>query len=151
MFYSIGEVASKLNIPTSTLRYYDREGLLSNVKRSGGGIRVFSDTEINTLSMVECLKSTGMQIKDIKQFLDWCSEGDKTLEKRKKMYVERRAIVEKQLEELRNTLDVINYKCWYYETACEAGTEDAPRNLPIEELPECARKGKTILESVLSN
>ena len=150
MFYSIGEVASKLNIPTSTLRYYDREGLLSNVKRSSGGIRVFSDEEIGTLSIVECLKATGMQIKDIKQFLDWCSEGDKTLEKRKKMYIERRTVVEKQMEELQNTLDVIKYKCWYYETACEAGTEDVPRIMSMDELPEYARKGRAALEAVLS-
>ena len=150
MFYSIGEVASKLNIPTSTLRYYDREGLLTNVKRSSGGIRVFSDEEISTLNIVECLKATGMQIKDIKQFLDWCSEGDKTIEKRREMYYERRAIVEKQMEELQNTMDVIQFKCWYYDTAREAGTEDVPRNMSMEELPEYAKKGKAILESVLS-
>jgi DNA-binding transcriptional MerR regulator len=150
MFYSIGEVASKLNIPTSTLRYYDREGLLTNVKRSSGGIRVFSDEEISTLNIVECLKATGMQIKDIKQFLDWCSEGDKTIEKRRAMYYERRAVVEKQMEELHNTMDVIQFKCWYYDTAHEAGTEDVPRNMSMEELPEYAKKGKTILESVLS-
>lgn len=89
MFYSIGDVANMLNIPTSTLWYYDREGLLSSVKRSGGGIRVFSDIEIGTLRMIECLKSTGMQIKDIKLFLDWCSEGDQTLEQRRDMFYER--------------------------------------------------------------
>lgn len=150
MFYTIGEVASKLNIPTSTLRYYDREGLLTNVKRSSGGIRIFSDVEISTLNIVECLKATGMQIKDIKQFLDWCSEGDKTIEKRRAMYYERRVVVEKQMEELQNTLDVIQFKCWYYDTALEAGTEDVPRNMSMEELPEYAKKGKAILESVLS-
>jgi DNA-binding transcriptional MerR regulator len=150
MVYSIGEVASKLNIPTSTLRYYDREGLLSNIKRSGGGIRVFSDVEIETLKVIECLKTTGMQIKDIKQFLDWCLEGDQTLQKRRDMFYERRAIVEKQLEELRKTMEMVQYKCWYYETACQAGSEDAPRNMPIDELPEDARKGKVELERSLS-
>ncbi len=150
MFYSIGEVANKLDIPTSTLRYYDREGLLSNVKRSSGGIRIFSDAEIGALSMVECLKATGMQIKDIKQFLDWCGEGDKTLEKRRDMYLERKDVVKKQMEDLQNTLNVIEYKCWYYETACAAGTEEAPRNIPDDELPDFARKGKAALESVFS-
>ena len=140
MFYSIGEVASKFNIPTSTLRYYDREGLLSNVKRSSGGIRVFSDVEIETLKVIECLKSTGMQIKDIKQFLDWCFEGDKTLNKRRDMFYERRSVVEKQMEELQKTLEMIQFKCWYYETACEAGTEDKPRNMSIDDLPENAKK-----------
>lgn len=150
MSYSIGEVASKLNIPTSTLRYYDREGLLSNVKRSSGGIRVFSDVEIDTLKVVECLKVTGMQIKDIKQFLDWCLEGDKTLQKRRDLFYERRAVVEKQMEELQKTMEMIQYKCWYYETAFEAGTEDAPRNMSIDDLPEGVRKGKAALERSLS-
>ncbi len=150
MFYSIGDVANMLNIPSSTLRYYDREGLLSNMKRSNGGIRVFSDAEIATLRMIDCLKSTGMQIKDIKQFLDWCGEGDQTLEQRRDMFYERRAVVEKQMEELQKTLEVIQYKCWYYETACEAGTEDAPRNVSIEQLPEAARKGKAVLEKSLT-
>lgn len=146
MFYSIGEVANMLSIPTSTLRYYEREGLLSNVKRSNGGIRVFTDMEIGTLKVIECLKATGMQIKDIKLFLDWCDEGGTTLQKRRDMFYERRTVVEKQMEELQKTLEVIQYKCWYYETAYEAGSEDAPRNMSIDEIPEDARKGKAAME-----
>jgi DNA-binding transcriptional MerR regulator len=150
MFYSIGEVSNKLDIPASTLRYYDREGLLSNIKRSNGGIRVFSDAEIATLKVIECLKATGMQIKDIKQFLDWCNEGEKTLQKRRDMFYERRAIVEQQMEELQKTLQVIQYKCWYYETACEAGSEDTLRNIAVDDLPEDVQKGKAVLEKSLT-
>ena len=150
MFYSIGDVAHMLGIPTSTLRYYDREGLLSNIKRSNGGIRVFSDTEIGTLRVIECLKTTGMQIKDIKLFLDWCLEGENTLEKRRDMFYERRAIVERQLEELQKTMEMIQYKCWYYETACKAGTEDVMRNMAMDDMPEDARKGKAELERSLT-
>jgi DNA-binding transcriptional MerR regulator len=149
MFYSIGEVANKLNIPASTLRYYDREGLLAGIKRSNGGIRVFSDQEISTLKVIECLQSTGMQIKDIKKFLDWCEEGESTLEKRREMFYERRAIVEKQMEELQKTLEIVQFKCWYYDTACEAGTESAPGNISIDKMPEEARKGKAVLERSL--
>jgi DNA-binding transcriptional MerR regulator len=149
MFYSIGEVAHKLNIPASTLRYYDREGLLTGIKRSNGGIRVFSDQEIGTLKVIECLQSTGMQIKDIKKFLDWCEEGESTLEKRREMFYERRAIVEKQMEELQKTLEIVQFKCWYYNTACEAGTESAPGSISIDKMPEEARKGKAVLERSL--
>lgn len=150
MFYSIGEVANMIGVPASTLRYYDREGLFLNMKRSNGGIRVFSDAEVETLKVIECLKTTGMQIKDIKQFLDWCSEGDQSLEKRRDMFYERRMIVEKQMEELQKTMEMIQYKCWYYETACEAGTEDAPKNISIDGLPENVRKGKAELERSLT-
>jgi len=145
-FYSIGEVANLFGIPASTLRYYDREGLFPSVKRSSGGIRVFSDSEIETLKMIECLKATGMEIKDIKQFLDWCLEGESTLEKRRDMFYERRKIVEEQIAALQKTLEIIQFKCWYYETACEAGSEDAPRNVPFEDLPEPARRGIEALE-----
>jgi len=150
MFYSIGEVANMFNIPTSTLRYYDREGLFPNVKRSNGGIRVFSDAEVETLKVIECLKFTGMEIKDIKRFLDWCLEGDSTLQKRRDMFYERRKIVEKQMEEIRKTMEIIQYKCWYYETALEAGSEDAPKNMSFDDLPEYARIGKAELERDLS-
>jgi DNA-binding transcriptional MerR regulator len=150
MFYSIGEVANLMGLPTSTLRYYDREGLFLNVKRSSGGIRVFSDAEVEALKVIECLKTTGMQIKDIKLFLDWCQEGDETLQKRRDLFYERRAIVQKQIEELQNTMEMIQYKCWYYETACEAGSEEAPRSTSIDDLPEDARKGKATLEQSLA-
>ena len=142
MFYSIGEVANLFSIPASTLRYYDREGLFPNVKRSNGGIRVFSDLEVETLKVIECLKSTGMQIKDIKLFLDWCLEGDQTLQKRRDMFYERKAIVEKQMEDIQNTMDMIKYKIWYYETAVEAGSEDAPKNMSMDDLPTDAQKWK---------
>jgi DNA-binding transcriptional MerR regulator len=150
MFYSIGEVANIVGIPTSTLRYYDREGLFLNMKRSNGGIRVFSDAEVETLKVIACLKSTGMEIRDIKQFLDWCLEGDKTLQKRRDMFYERKKIVEKQMEDIQKTLEMIQYKCWYYETAVEAGSEDVPKNRSLDDLPEYARSGKAALEKSLS-
>lgn len=75
MYYSIGEVANATGIAISTLRYYDREGMFPDMERSNGGIRVFSSKEIDTIRVIECLKSSGMSIKEIKEFLDWCQEG----------------------------------------------------------------------------
>ncbi len=143
-FYSIGDVANMVGIPTSTLRYYDREGLFLNVKRSNGGIRIFTDEEVKTLKVIECLKSTGMQIKDIKLFLDWCLEGDKTLQKRRDMFYERKEIVEKQMEDIQKTMQMIKYKIWYYETALNAGSEDIPKNMPIDNLPEEVKNWKAV-------
>ena len=56
MFYTVGEIAKKLGIPASTLRYYDKEGLLPFVERSGSGIRMFKDSALEWLSVIECLK-----------------------------------------------------------------------------------------------
>lgn len=123
MDYTIGEVAKKLKLAPSTLRYYDKEGLLPFVERKDSGIRTFSNNDLQWLDIIECLKMTGMPIKDIKIFIDWCMQGDTTLQERYDMFMERKEIVEKQMAALQKTLDTIDYKCWYYETALKAGTE----------------------------
>ena len=61
MTFSIGEVSELLNISISTLRYYDKEGLLPLVNRTSGNIRVFDEADIECLKMIECLKTTGLQ------------------------------------------------------------------------------------------
>lgn len=139
MGYSIGEVASATNIAISTLRYYDREGMFPDIERTDGGIRVFSDKEVDTLKVIECLKNSGMSIKDIKSFLDWCQEGDASLQKRRDMFYERLAEVTKQMEALQQTMNLIKYKCWYYDTALATGTEQGMKDLPAEEIPEEVR------------
>ena len=142
MYYSIGEVANATGIAISTLRYYDREGMFPDMERSNGGIRVFSDTEINTLKVIECLKSSGMSIKSIKEFLVWCGEGDTSLVKRREMFHTRLEEVEKQIEALQETRNRLKYKCWYYDTAIAAGSEEVVKNLPIVEIPEDVRDYK---------
>ncbi len=136
MQYSIGEMANLAGISISTLRYYDREGLFPNLERSSGGIRRFTGNEIDTLRIIECLKTSGLSIKEIKLFLDWCQEGDSALQKRRDLFYERLAVVTKQMEELQKTMNTLRFKCWYYDTALSAGTEEVPRNLPPEEIPE---------------
>lgn len=122
--YSISEVAKELNLTTYTLRYYDKEGLMPFVERTPNGTRVFKESDIGALKVIECLKATGMPIKELKHFIDWCTEGDSTLQQRYDMFLERKATVEAQIEELKKTMEIINHKCSYYKTALEAGTED---------------------------
>ncbi|QNG58572.1 MerR family transcriptional regulator [Bacillus sp. PAMC26568] len=122
--YSIGEVAKELSLTVYTLRYYDKEGLMPFVDRTPSGTRVFKKSDIEALKIIECLKSTGMPIKEIKAFIDWCTEGDSTLKQRYEMFIERKASVEAQMEELKKTMNLIDHKCWYYKTAIDAGTED---------------------------
>lgn len=128
MAYSISEVAKKMNVTIYTLRYYDKEGLIPFVERSSNGARLFKDSDLETLKIIECLKSTGMHIKDIKNFIDWCSEGDSSLQQRYDMFMERKTAVEAQMEELKKTLELIEHKCWYYKTSLDAGTENIHKN-----------------------
>ncbi|WP_282141888.1 MerR family transcriptional regulator [Cytobacillus oceanisediminis] len=130
--YTISEVAKELNLTVYTLRYYDKEGLMPFVERTHSGNRLFKESDLSALKVIECLKATGMPIKEIKNFIDWCSEGDATLQQRYDMFLERRANVEAQMEELRKTMEVIEHKCLYYKTALEAGTEDIHKEDKIE-------------------
>lgn len=123
MAYSIGEVAKIFNLSIHTLRYYEKEGLLPFVKRTASGLRQFEDKDLEELRIIECLKKTNMTLKDIKRFLDWCQEGDATLTKRRDMFYERRKAVMKQIADLQKVLDVVNFKCHYYDTAVRNGTE----------------------------
>ncbi|MGG1679444.1 MerR family transcriptional regulator [Neobacillus sp. NRS-1170] len=129
--YSIGEVAKELNLTPYTLRYYDKEGLMPFVERTSSGKRLFKEADISALKVIECLKLTGMPIKEIKYFIDWCSDGDSTLQQRYNMFMERKATVEAQMEELRKTMEVIQHKCLYYKTALDAGTEDIHKKTKI--------------------
>lgn len=142
MGYSIGEVANATNISISTLRYYDREGMFPDMERSNGGIRIFSEKELNTVKVIECLKATGMPIKDIKKFLNWCKEGDASIGKRRQMFHERLEKVEKQMENLQQTMNTIKYKCWYYDTAFAYGTESKVKDISTEDMPEEIRNYK---------
>src|SRR3954447_2667981 len=130
--YSISEVAKELNLTPYTLRYYDKEGLMPFVERTPSGTRLFNESDISALKVIECLKATGMPIKEIKNFIDWCSDGDSTLQQRYDMFVERKALVEAQMEELKKTMELIEHKCLYYKTALGAGTEDIHKNDKIE-------------------
>lgn len=135
MFYTVGEMAKILGVPASTLRYYDQEGLLPFVERSKGGVRMFTEADYTALMVIGCLKKSGLSIKEIKAFIQMAEQGDSSLEERLDLFRHRKEAVEKQMQELRETLSLLEYKCWYYETACQAGTEGAVKDLPLESLP----------------
>lgn len=137
--YTIGQVSEMFDLPISTLRYYDKEGFFPNIQRVSG-IRKFSEAEIQSLRIIECLKKSGLEIKDIKQFMQWCNEGSSTYEKRHDLFLKQKQNVEHEIKRLNHTLDILNYKCWYYEQAIKDGNEDRLQNLNPEDLPEEIRE-----------
>ena len=90
MIYTVGEMAQKLGVPASTLRYYDKEGLLPFVERSSGGIRMFRENDFEWLQVIRCMKKAGMSIKDIRQYIEFSMQG---AELRSLMYEKRRSDV----------------------------------------------------------
>ena len=127
--YTIGEISKMFNLPIPTLRYYDKEGLLLELERDKSGIRKFNNQNIETLRLIECLKKSGMQIKDIKEFIGWCSLGDKTISKRKEMFLKQKENIENQIKELEKALAMIEFKCWYYEEAEKDGNEKRVKSI----------------------
>jgi DNA-binding transcriptional MerR regulator len=136
MTYTIGQVSQMFDLPISTLRYYDKEGLFPNMHRESG-IRRFTEQEIESLRTIECLKRSGIEIKDIKQFISWCTEGPKTYPQRRQLFIDQKEAVEKEIKEMKTTLNMLKYKCWYYDTAISEGGEEGiaekdPKDVPLE-------------------
>lgn len=133
--YTIGQVSKLFGLPVSTLRYYDKEGLFDNIHRESG-IRKFSDKDLERLRMIECLKKSGLEIKDIKQFMIWCGQGSGTFLQRRELFARQRWAVEAEIAHLEQVRSMLDYKCWFYNQAIRDGTDENVRNLPLEKIPE---------------
>lgn len=136
MVYTVGEMAQKLGVPASTLRYYDKEGLLPFVERSSGGIRMFQESDFEWLQVIRCMKKAGMSIKDIRQYIELAMQGDDTIDTRLEMFQHQRAVLTQQIRQLQRTLETVEYKCWFYQTARFAGTVEVPRAMTDAQVPE---------------
>ena len=132
--FTIGQVSEMFDLPVSTLRYYDKEGLFPELNRTSG-IRQFTEKEVEALRVIECLKKTGLQIKYIKLFMSWCMEGSSTYTKRKELFENQKKQVEKEINELNQTLDMLNFKCWYYSEVIKDGNEDRVKSMIPDKLP----------------
>ena len=99
------------------------------------GIRRFSETELEALRVIECLKKSGLEIKEIRQFMEWCSEGSSTYADRKRLFEARKASMEAKMRELEKNMAMIDFKCWYYEQALADGNEDRLNEMLPDKLP----------------
>ena len=124
MSYTISEAAQKTGLPPSTIRFYDKEGLLPNIKRKNG-IRVFEDMDLRLMGLLTCLKNTGMPIKRIRDYVELTSKGDETLQERYEIIKAQRQFVLDQIEQLQYYLEELDFKDWYYNKALAAGSESA--------------------------
>ena len=144
--YTIGQVSEMFHLPISTLRYYDKEGFFPNLERKGN-IRYFSNNELEAIRVIECLKKSGLEIREIKQFFVWVTESSSSYTKRKELFEHRKAAVKDEIKQLEKTLAMLEFKCWYYDTTIADGSEDkiqamTPQNLPkdIQKLYNKAHK-----------
>ena len=132
--YSIGEISKMFQLPISTLRYYDKEGLFPHLKRVNG-VRQFSESEIETLRVIDCLKKSGLEIKEIKEYMSLCSLENTTLKQRKEIFEKQKEEVLQEMEKLQKVLSMLNYKCWYYDQAIEKKDEAYVQALSFNQFP----------------
>jgi len=115
MTYAISQVAEKYSLEPYTLRYYEKEGILSPNK-SESGERRYTDGDLEQLEMVLCLKSTGMSLKEIKRYFDLCADGDATAGERLQIFISQRNHILEKMDSLQNNLAKIEHKIrWYRE------------------------------------
>ena len=100
----------------------------------------FSDNELEAIRVIECLKRSGLEIKDIKQFFEWVTEGSSSYAKRKELFEHRKAAVKEEIKQLEKTLAMLEFKCWYYDTAIADGNEDKINAMLPDNLPKDIQK-----------
>ena len=133
MTYTTAKAAEKIGISAYTLRFYDKEGLLPNVGRDEHGNRRFTDNDLQWLSLLQCLKNTGMSLKDIKRFAECTTIGDDTIDERLALFESQTENVKQQIAELQRYLGLLEYKLAFYQKAKELGSVEA---VGLPDIPE---------------
>lgn len=112
--YTIQEVCEKTGFSAHTLRYYEKEGLLTGIQRSPGGIRQYSDEDLEWLGLISCLKNTGMALQEIARFVHLAHQGNETLTERVELLKEHRGKIVERIAEMQRYLEKINWKVDYF-------------------------------------
>lgn len=145
MYYIVNDIAKRTGLSPYTIRFYAKEGLFPGINRNENGVRLFGSRELHWIYLIEHLKRTGMTIKEIKIYIDWVTEGNKTISNRLDFFKEKRLEVEKQITELNKTLDFITYKEWEYTKAYEAGTTSVIEDLSDDMISDDLRKIRDVI------
>ena len=117
--YSIQDVSKKTGLSAHTLRYYEKEGLLSHVGRTSGGFRQYSDEDLESLGLICCLKNTGMSLQEIARFVQLTQAGEHTLRERVNMLTEHRENVIARMTEMQKYLEKVTWKVNYFSRKLE--------------------------------
>lgn len=99
------------------------------------GIRRFTEHEIDALQVIECLKRSGLEIKDIRQFMQWCKEGESTYPQRHQLFADQKEKVDQELVRLRRVHDMLTFKCWFYEQLLAGDKPEELKNLDSGKMP----------------
>jgi len=113
----IAEVSDRYGLSSDTLRYYERVGLIPPVNRNGSGIRDYSELDIRRVEFVKCMRSAGLPIEVLIEYVGLVQQGDQTVEARRKILKEQRGLLAARMQEMQKTLDILDHKIEVYENA----------------------------------
>ena len=113
--YTVKEVAEMMELSTYTVRYYENAGLVPDVDRSEGNIRLFSDYSLGWLRLVHCLRATGLPIEGVRRYIELCAKGDASIPERAEIIFAQEKSLRQQLKALHRQMEVLKYKKHFYE------------------------------------
>jgi DNA-binding transcriptional MerR regulator len=113
----IAEVSEQFGMSSDTLRYYERAGLIPPVNRNGSGIRDYNELDLRRVEFIKCMRSAGLPIEVLIDYVGLVQQGDKTIEARKEILKEQRALLIARMQEMQKTLDILDHKIEVYENA----------------------------------
>lgn len=113
---TIAEVSKQYNISADTLRYYERIGLIPPVNRNKNGIRDYTDEDCKWVDFIKCMRSAGLPIEALIEYVTLFRQGNSTIEARKEILIEQRGILEEKINFMTATLERLNYKIDNYDT-----------------------------------
>lgn len=125
----IQEVSEKYALSADTLRYYERVGLIPPVTRTLSGIRNYSELDIRRVEFIKCMRSAGLPIEVLIDYMELVQEGDATIGARKDILKEQREQLIARMSEMKKTLDILNHKIQVYESVML----EAEKKIKIEE------------------
>lgn len=121
--YSMKQTCEKTNLTYDTLKFYCNVGLVPNVKRDKNNYRVFDDKDIAWIESLSCLKNCGMSIVEMKEYLDLCLKGEKTIPERKIILDAKLKELEHKIDEIQDSIDYINWKQGFYDDVLSGKTK----------------------------
>lgn len=113
----IAEVSEQYGLSSDTLRYYERVGLIPPVNRNESGIRDYNELDLRRVDFIKCMRSAGLPIEVLVEYVALVQQGDKTIEARKEILKDQRELLVARMKEMQKTLDILDHKIEVYEKA----------------------------------
>ena len=111
----ISEVGEKYDLSADTLRYYERVGLIPPVNRTENGIRDYNDLDLRRVEFIKCMRSAGLPVEVLIEYVNLVAQGDKTAEARRAILIQQREQLIDKIEEFEKVLGILDHKIEVYD------------------------------------